>query len=158
VNWAGIGLFVVLGPALAITQIGSIATIGEPASGLVRVLGLAMLSAAGVLEVWGGRTMGRHLVSAAEVRPDTELITTGPFGIVRHPMYLAILLIWLGGALAMLNAALAAGFVAFVPAFELRARLEERMLSRHFGAAYTVYAARVPRLLPRPTRGRGTIG
>jgi protein-S-isoprenylcysteine O-methyltransferase Ste14 len=47
--------------------------------------------------------MGKHLVAPAEVRPDTELVTTGPFGLVRHPMYLSVLMLWAGGMLALLS-------------------------------------------------------
>ena len=121
----------------------------------LRIAGILVLWVAGLLAVWGIRTMGRHLVSPAEVRPDTELVTTGPFGLVRHPMYLSILLLWAGGALALLGWVLAIGFVLLVPAFYLRARTEEGLLTRHFGDTYTAYAARVPMLLPGLRRGLG---
>jgi protein-S-isoprenylcysteine O-methyltransferase Ste14 len=93
-------------------------------------------------------------VAPVEVRPDTELVTTGAFAMVRHPLYDSILLLWAGGTLALLNCVLGAGFVALIPAFYLRARAEEALLTRHFGDAYTTYAARVPMLLPRLRRSR----
>jgi protein-S-isoprenylcysteine O-methyltransferase Ste14 len=49
---------------------------------------------------------------------------------------------------------LGAGFAVLVPAFYLRARAEEGILTRHFGDAYIAYAARVPMLLPRLRRSR----
>jgi protein-S-isoprenylcysteine O-methyltransferase Ste14 len=149
VNYAGILLFVALGVAFAVTRWASAGALAEPLGDALRVLGVVTVGAAGALALWGIRAMGRNLASGAEVRPDTEIVTSGPFGLVRHPMYLSILLMWLGGALALLNGVLAVGFLVFVPAFELRARLEEEMLSRHFGDAYAAYSKRVPRLMPR---------
>ncbi|MGA2513145.1 MAG: isoprenylcysteine carboxylmethyltransferase family protein [Candidatus Limnocylindrales bacterium] len=148
VNYAGIALFVLVGLAVAITGGGAVRNPAGLPGNLLRVLGVAVLWAAGLLAVWGVRTMGRHLVAPAEVRPDTELITGGPFGVVRHPMYLSVLMLWAGSTLALLSWALAIGLAFFVPAFFLRARAEERLLTRHFGAAYTTYAARVPMMLP----------
>ena len=153
VNYAGIAFFVLVGLAVAITGVGAFTGVAAPLGDALRVAGVLVLWAAGLLAVWGIRTMGRHLVSPPEVRPDTELITTGPFGLVRHPMYLSILLLWAGGALALLGWVLAIGFVLLVPAFYLRARTEEGLLTRHFGDAYTAYAARVPMLVPGSRRG-----
>ena len=155
VNYAGIAFFVLVGLAVAITGAGALTGVAEPLGDALRIAGILVLWVAGLLAVWGIRTMGRHLVSPAEVRPDTELVTTGPFGLVRHPMYLSILLLWAGGALALLGWVLAVGFVLLVPAFYLRARTEEGLLTRHFGDAYTAYAARVPMLLPGLRRGLG---
>jgi protein-S-isoprenylcysteine O-methyltransferase Ste14 len=155
VNYAGIAFFILVGLAVAITGSGALTSVAEPLGDALRIAGILVLWVAGLLAVWGIRTMGRHLVSPAEVRPDTELVTTGPFGLVRHPMYLSILLLWAGGALALLGWVLAVGFVLLVPAFYLRARTEEGLLTRHFGDAYTAYAARVPMLLPGLRRGLG---
>ena len=148
VNYAGILLFVFVGLAAAITNGTSWLGLGEPFEAAVRLAGVVVLWAAGLLAVWGIRAMGRNMASEAEVRPDTELVTSGPFGLVRHPLYLSILLLWTGGALALLSWALAIGAIVLAPAFYARSRAEERLLTRHFGAAYTAYAARVPMLVP----------
>lgn len=148
VNYVGIAVFVFAGLVLAIAREGTIPGLaGLPADGL-RVAGIGVLWAAGIMAIWGVRSMGRHLVAPAEVRPDTELITTGAFGLVRHPLYDSVLLLWAGGTLALLNWILGAGFVALLPAFYLRARAEEGLLVRHFGDVYVAYAARVPMMLP----------
>lgn len=149
VNYVGIALFIVLGLAVATTGVGAIAGLAEPLGAAFRALGMAVLVGAGIVAAWGVRTMGKHLVSPAEVRPDTELITTGPFGLVRHPLYLSVLMLWTGGALALLSPILAIGLALLLPAFYLRAQVEERMLTRHFGASYAAYAGHVPMLLPR---------
>lgn len=154
VNFAGIALFILIGLGSATTGIGNLRDMTEPLDDAVRIAGVAVLCTAGILVGWSIRVMGKHLVSLPEVRPDTELITSGPFALVRHPLFLAILLLWVGGALALLSAVLLAGLAVFVPAFYLRGRAEEQLLTRHFGDAYTEYSGRVPMLWPGVTRRR----
>lgn len=153
VNYVGIIGFVVVGMASAITMLGTIPLPAGPLHAAVVVAGIVPLAAAGLLAVWGYRSLGREFSSEAEVRTDTVLITHGAFGVVRHPMYLAILLLWAGSALALLSPLMAVCWLVLTPAFVARSRAEERLLTRHFGSAYTAYAARVPMLVPRrPTR------
>jgi protein-S-isoprenylcysteine O-methyltransferase Ste14 len=152
VNHAGLAGFMLLGALVATTGVTAVDVAEWPLANALRLGGVVLLWAGGLLAAWGGRAMGRHLVGAAEVRPDTELVTDGPFGLVRHPMYDSILLLWAGGGCALLSPAFAAGLVVLVPGLWLRARAEERLLVRHFGAAYESYAARVPMLVPRPGR------
>jgi protein-S-isoprenylcysteine O-methyltransferase Ste14 len=148
VNFVGIIGFIVLAIPSAVAMVATLQALAEPADAAIRLVGIALLLASGLFEVWGIRSMGRQMASAAEVRPDTVLVTGGAFGVVRHPLYLSVLLLWAGGALSLLSWAMAVAWLLLVPAFVARARVEERLLSRHFGEAYGAYAARVPMLLP----------
>lgn len=152
VNYLGLAGFGVVGLAVDVAEIGTPHALAEPLGATVRAAGILVLCAAGLLAASGFRAMGRHLVAPAEVRPDTRLITSGPFGLVRHPMYLSIILLWAGATLALLSWLMAVGTAVLIPAFHLRARAEEALLTRHFGDAYTSYAARVPMLWPRLRR------
>jgi protein-S-isoprenylcysteine O-methyltransferase Ste14 len=86
--------------------------------------------------------------SDVTLKRDHELITSGPYGGVRHPIYTGILAALIGTALAVgewravLGVALAAG------AFWRKLNLEEAVMRRQFGAAYVRYADRVPALIP----------
>ncbi len=151
VNYSGILGFVFVGGASAIWIVGTLPDPAEPVNAAVRLVGIVALAAAGLLAAWGLVSIGRDMASAPEVRADTSLVTSGAFAYVRHPLYLSILLLWAGGALALVSWVLALGFVALVPMFVARCRLEERLLVAHFGAAYVAYAARVPMLVPRLT-------
>ncbi|HEX7544145.1 MAG TPA: isoprenylcysteine carboxylmethyltransferase family protein [Candidatus Limnocylindrales bacterium] len=148
VNFVGIIGFIVVAIPSAVAMVATLQALAEPADAAIRLVGIALLLASGLFEVWGIRSMGRQMASAAEVRPDTVLVTGGAFGVVRHPLYLSVLLLWAGGALSLLSWAMAVAWLLLVPAFVARARVEERLLSRHFGEAYSAYAARVPMLLP----------
>jgi protein-S-isoprenylcysteine O-methyltransferase Ste14 len=153
VNYVGIIGFVVVGLVSAATMFGTVPATGPLRSAAV-VVGIVPLAVAGFLAVWGYRSLGREFSSEAEVRTDTVLITHGAFALVRHPMYLAILLLWAGSALALLSPLMALCWLALIPAFAARSRAEERLLTHHFGSAYVSYAARVPMLVPGwPMRG-----
>jgi protein-S-isoprenylcysteine O-methyltransferase Ste14 len=82
-----------------------------------------------------------------------RLVTSGPFAVVRHPMYLGLALAAIG-ALAVYRTWSTMLFVLEVPVLVVRARHEEELLARTFGEAWDRYAARVPAWLPRRPIGR----
>ncbi|HEX8938739.1 MAG TPA: isoprenylcysteine carboxylmethyltransferase family protein [Candidatus Limnocylindrales bacterium] len=154
VNIVGLGGFVVVGLASAISLGGTVRPMADPLDAAVRLVGIGVLWTAGLLAGWGLRTMGRHLSARAQLRSDTVLVTGGPFGMVRHPLYLSILLLWAGAALALLSWLMAGGLFLAIPAFVARARLEDTLLRRRFGRDWEAYAERVPLLLPGGPRQR----
>lgn len=88
--------------------------------------------------------------------PARALITGGVYGVIRHPRYLVLLLGAWGNLFMFGGFVLALAAVVTTILVPLLVRVEERELSRHFGAAWDDYAARVPALVPRPRRARGT--
>jgi protein-S-isoprenylcysteine O-methyltransferase Ste14 len=61
----------------------------------------AALTAGGLLfSVWGRRHLGRNWSQAVTVKEDHELITGGPYGLVRHPIYTGLLAAFVGSAIA----------------------------------------------------------
>ena len=88
------------------------------------------------------------LVPAADQA--TGLITTGPYRLVRHPIYLGLALVAMGNAVAFFNwPAAAIVLCGIVPTFAWRARTEERVLSRTFGERYAQYRERTRMIIPR---------
>lgn len=77
-----------------------------------------------------------------------ELATGGPFGIVRHPIYLALDLLALGSALWAPTPIIWTGAALMALGSDLRARAEERLLIEGFGDRYREYMARTSRFLP----------
>ena len=148
VNFVGILGFAGVGFATAATMLGTLGPLPEPLDAIARLVGIVAVVAAGLLALWGLRSIGGEMSSQAEVRADTELVTTGAFGLVRHPLYLSILLLWAGSSVALLSWFMAACTIVLVPPFVARSRLEEKLLVDHFGDAYRRYADRVPMLLP----------
>jgi protein-S-isoprenylcysteine O-methyltransferase Ste14 len=79
----------------------------------------------------------------------TGLITTGPYRLVRHPIYLGFVLLATGQALAFGSwPALIIVLFGIVPTFAWRARAEEKLLSRTFGERYAVYQKRTKMIIP----------
>lgn len=122
----------------------------------VRILALALgavLYFLGVaLYLWGVRTLGEmyRTSSGLGVRLDVEhrLITHGPFGWVRHPLYLGLQVAAIGGLLLYRTwtfVFVAANFLALV----IRARREEEALAMEFGEQWEEYVRRVPAWIPR---------
>lgn len=79
----------------------------------------------------------------------TGLVTTGPYRLVCHPIYLGLALLAMGEALAFGSwPALVIVLSGIVPTFAWRARAEEKLLSRTFGERYAVYRQRTKMIIP----------
>jgi protein-S-isoprenylcysteine O-methyltransferase Ste14 len=93
----------------------------------------------------------------ATLAPDHRLVTTGPFAVVRHPMYLGLALAAVG-AIAVYRTWSTLLFVIQLPILVVRARREEELLARTFCEEWSRYAARVPAWLPRIPRSLRPAG
>jgi protein-S-isoprenylcysteine O-methyltransferase Ste14 len=79
----------------------------------------------------------------------TELVTYGPFSLVRNPIYAAMTPAFIGIALLAPNAVTIAGSILLMAALQLQTRfVEEPYLLRVHGEQYAVYATQVGRFLP----------
>jgi protein-S-isoprenylcysteine O-methyltransferase Ste14 len=113
------------------------------------VIGI-VLGVAGVLLTFGAQlAMGDAWRVGVDPEERTELVTAGPFGLVRNPIYSAMIPTVLGLALMVPNVLAIAAFLTLVIALELQVRLvEEPYLRQVHGDAYAEYAARVGRFVP----------
>ena len=120
--------------------------------------GVALAWLGSAFAVWARVALGRVFSGTFALRPDHPLVTSGPYAIVRHPMYLGLVVLLVGLSLAW-DSAVSLGFSALllVP-FVMHTVVEEQMFKAHFGDAWVVYASRVPRLLPgwKPRAPRDT--
>jgi len=95
------------------------------------------------------RTLGRQWSLTARVIEGHELMTAGPYRLVRHPIYSGMLGMLVATGIAVTRWWwLPIGVVLYVAGTLIRARAEEQLLREQFGAAYDAYAARVPALIP----------
>lgn len=142
------GILQILVFVILVTGIGELS--GASAAGwlIVRVLGIGLsLYSLGML-LWAGQTLGRFGAPGPAVFRDHELITSGPYQLVRHPGYSAIQAIILGTALGMLNWLILALWPVAAGATYLNSRAEERLLREKFGVAYEEYAQARSRFIP----------
>jgi protein-S-isoprenylcysteine O-methyltransferase Ste14 len=95
------------------------------------------------------RALGRHWSVEARTIEGHELVTTGPYAVVRHPIYAGLfgLLVATGLAISTWEG-LAGAAVLYAAGSYVRIAGEEKLLGATFGDAYRQYAARVPAFLP----------
>jgi len=95
------------------------------------------------------RTLGRQWSYAARVIDQHRLVTEGPYRVVRHPIYAAMLGKLLATSFAFGHwLGLLLGGTAFLAGTWIRIRSEERLLREIFGEEFDLYAGRVPALVP----------
>ena len=83
-----------------------------------------------------------------ETREEPQVITTGVFSIVRHPIYLSSILLYLGFILLSLSLLSALVWILIIAFYYMISRYEEKLLTQKFGSAYEEYKKKVPMLLP----------
>jgi protein-S-isoprenylcysteine O-methyltransferase Ste14 len=132
--------------AAAMTDHGAIAALDHRG---VRVAGI-VLAAAGIAGTAGAQlAMGRAWRIGVDPTERTNLVTGGPFALVRNPIYAAMIPFFAGIALIVGNVLGLAAVACAVTSLELQTRLvEEPHLLRTHGEEYASYAARVGRFVP----------
>jgi protein-S-isoprenylcysteine O-methyltransferase Ste14 len=101
-----------------------------------------------VFSVWGRIHIGRNWSGTVTLKEGHELITSGPYAWVRHPIYTGLLLGFAGTAIARGDWQGVLAVVIASVTLWLKLRVEERGMHKHFGDTYKVYSQRVPALLP----------
>jgi protein-S-isoprenylcysteine O-methyltransferase Ste14 len=119
-----------------------------PASFIVAVPGLAIEAVGLVLALWARRCLGRNWSGEIAIKVHHELVRTGPYRVVRHPIYTGLLGMYVGPSLVSgeLHAMLGLALATF--AYLRKTRLEEAALIRCFGADYGDYRRATWALLP----------
>ena len=111
--------------------------------------GMVVLLAGLVLRGWSFKALGQYFTHTVMVSSDQPVIATGPYRVLRHPSYAAILLACIGIGLAAANWADLAGLLLLnLTALLWRIHIEERALLATLGDRYRAYAAQHKRLVP----------
>jgi protein-S-isoprenylcysteine O-methyltransferase Ste14 len=119
-----------------------------PASAILMAAGLAVQAMGTFLAVWARLHLGRNWSGAIAIKVEHQLVRTGPYRLLRHPIYTGLLAMYLGLAmvtgewLALIGVALAA------LAYWRKVRLEEATLDAAFGADYDAYRRGTWALVP----------
>jgi protein-S-isoprenylcysteine O-methyltransferase Ste14 len=106
-----------------------------------------------IVSVWfcfrSAKMLGKQWALVARVIEGHQLITTGPYGMVRNPIYLAMLGMLVATGLALASwPALLGSLLVFMAGTKIRIESESRLLRTAFGAEFNDYARRVPALFP----------
>jgi len=128
-----------------------------PRSFLVYCVGFLILLAGLAFAVWARMHLGRNWSGAVTVKEDHELIRTGPYRFVRHPIYTGILTAVIGTAICSGTLRAALGFALIAAALAYKLRKEEAFMREVFPGQYDTYRGEVPALIPftKPRRSAG---
>jgi protein-S-isoprenylcysteine O-methyltransferase Ste14 len=114
----------------------------------LRWLGVALFVAGGALRLWPVFVLGHRFSGLVAIQPGHTLVTTGIYGVIRHPSYLGLLVNALGWALVFRSGVGVLLTALLIPPLVVRIRAEEALLRTQFGAEYDAYRARTSRLIP----------
>lgn len=110
----------------------------------IGLFGLAIL-----LSWTSSSALGRHLRVDAALAAEHQLIRSGPYGLVRNPIYTSMLLVLCATGVVVASWQLfIAGLALFVIGTEVRVRTEEMLLARRFGDEFKQYKKSVPAYIP----------
>jgi protein-S-isoprenylcysteine O-methyltransferase Ste14 len=130
------------------TRVGVLGARLLPESAGIGWAGLCLTAAGCAFAVWARAWLGPNWSATVTRKQDHEFVRSGPYAVVRHPIYAGLLLAILGTALALGEVrALLAIALAFVGWFT-KARTEERFLVQEFGDRYLRYRGQVKQLIP----------
>jgi protein-S-isoprenylcysteine O-methyltransferase Ste14 len=107
---------------------------------ILKYLGFALL-------VWAGLNLGRNLTPLPKPKADAQLVTTGIFAWIRHPIYSALMLLTFGTALERGDLIALIFSACLAVLLEFKSRREEIWLLEKF-PGYAVYRARVKKFIP----------
>jgi protein-S-isoprenylcysteine O-methyltransferase Ste14 len=113
------------------------------------VLSVSFLALAALLSWGSARALGRQWRFDAGLNPDHELVRSGAYRFVRHPIYASMLCLLLGtGFMITPLPVLAVSTVLFIIGTEIRVRIEDRLLATRFGDKFRDYQDAVPAYIP----------
>jgi protein-S-isoprenylcysteine O-methyltransferase Ste14 len=114
----------------------------------IRWLGVVLFAAGGALRLWPVYVLGHRFSGLVAIQPGHTLVTSGIYGVIRHPSYLGLLVNSLGWALAFRSGVGLLLTALLIPPLVARIQSEERLLRTQFGDQYDSYRARTSRLIP----------
>lgn len=111
-------------------------------------IGLAIDAAGCAFAIWARFYIGRNWSSDITLKEDHELMRSGPYGIVRHPIYTGLLVGILGTAIGIGELRGLLALLLALAAWRHKANQEERLMVQQFGSAYESYRRKVKGLVP----------
>ena len=117
-------------------------------SAAIAWIGTVITLAGQAFAVWARIHLGKYWSGTVALKENHRLVTSGPYALVRHPIYTGLLSAVLGSALAAGTVEALAGFAVMIPAYILKWKREEWLMSLEFGAEYAAYKARTKAIIP----------
>ncbi len=142
-----IAAFLLLGPGEWYSH-SALAEQFVPHSTSFESLGLFFCVIGAIVACWARHLLGENWSATVQLKDHHQLITRGPYKVVRHPIYLGMMFLFVGNAVLVGDWRGILAVVIVFLSFWRKLRLEEHWLSKHFGESYREYAARTHAILP----------
>lgn len=153
VLWVCLGIPLLVTVVIFIFMPGTLPWTSMPVPAALRWTGALLCAAAVLLLLAVHRALGRNFSPTLRLRKDHTLVTTGPYRLIRHPMYLAYLVLFAGASLLAADWVIGATGMGIIASHVLfRVPREERILLERFGEEFLGYRERTGRLVPRARR------
>lgn len=140
-----VGFFLLFTSAMDIGILGRRFLARYPA---IEELGLVLTFTGIAFAIWARFFLGTNWSAAPAIKRGHQLIRSGPYAIVRHPIYSGLLLAMLGTALAIGKWRTLVGLTVVAFAWHIKSRTEERYMQEEFGDEYARYRGQVKGLIP----------
>lgn len=112
--------------------------------------GFIILMAGLALGIWSVWTLGKSWSASTAAPKNIRLIQNGPYSLVRHPIYLSQMLIWLGSVIMFFNpSGFLLGIAILIPTLKIRVNTEEKNLLVIYDDIYKKYCLRTGSFLPK---------
>jgi protein-S-isoprenylcysteine O-methyltransferase Ste14 len=144
------GIHVLLGNVAALMVLAPIHGMGRflPLAPWIMTIGTAIAALGVGIAIFARIHLGRHWSGEITIKKDHELIRTGPYKSLRHPIYTGILTMYLGTTFVTGTWLALLGLVLACIAYYRKIRLEEANLAVAFGASYDAYRQTSKALIP----------
>lgn len=119
-----------------------------PDSAIYLWIGLCMTFTGVMFSIWARATLGRNWSGIVTVKQNHELIRTGPYALVRHPIYTGILFALLGTIIFDGKIRSLILIIAVLSVLIHKMKMEEQFMAAQFGSQYTSYRQKTKALLP----------
>lgn len=113
------------------------------------VLGVALTAAGLGFAVWARAYLGGNWSSSVTVKVEHQLIRTGPYRWVRHPIYSGMILAMIGTAIARGEVRGVIAVVLLYAGFKIKSKIEEQAMISTFGAEYDAYSRSTGAIMPK---------
>jgi protein-S-isoprenylcysteine O-methyltransferase Ste14 len=148
----GIMFLEIVGFVLVFRDDAGIGVLGQKVFARSYATGIAgvVLTWAGIaLAIWARVHLGQYWSGRITIKEDHKLIRTGPYARLRHPIYSGLDLAVIGSALAIDCWRCVVGVCVIIIGFWIKAKREEAMLEKQFGADFEEHRRRTGFLIPR---------
>jgi len=131
---------------LAAFQIGTLEYTEE--FNLIRYIGLAVYLVFSWIQVWSFKSLGENYSQDIMIKKNHELVTKGPFKLIRHPQYMCQILLDLGATAATLGYDVGLLALIEIPIYIMRASAEDKLLYKYFAERFSEYKKKSGFMIP----------